>query len=591
MVVNYIVISGGVISGIGKGIVASSAGFLLKTMGYHVTAIKIDPYLNIDAGTISPFDHGEVFVLEDGGEVDMDLGNYERFLDITLSRDHNITTGKIYQDVIEKERRGDYLGKTVQVVPHITNSIQEWIERMSKNPVDEVTGKVPDFCIVELGGTVGDIESAPFVEAMRQFQFRVGHDHFCLIHVSLVPIVGSVGEQKSRPTQASVRELRGLGLYPDVIACRCGQPIEDAVKNKIAMACHVQPHQVFSVHDCPSVYHVPLLLKKQGLLEIFAKRFGMTPMMMTTTAAAGSLDGPHYGLLDKWTEICQRIDRLHDTVTIAIVGKYTDLKDSYLSVLKSLQHASLACYRKLIVKWVEANELEVETKLKDPVKYHEAWQQLCSSQGILVPGGFGDRGVEGKIAAAQWARTMNIPYLGICLGLQVAVIEFARNVLDLKRAHSTEFNATTDEPVVIYMPEISKTHMGGTMRLGRRATRFVKDGITQHLYGGQSIIYERHRHRYEVNVAYVPRMEEHGLQFVGHDEKGERMEVIELKNHRYFVGTQYHPEFLTRLWKPCPVFLGLILAATNSLDAYLEKSAHSVLPHPSSAQANGHMHH
>jgi CTP synthase len=563
----YILITGGVISGIGKGVVASSVGFLLKTMGYRVTAIKIDPYLNVDAGTISPFDHGEVFVLEDGGEVDLDLGNYERFLDITLHYDHNVTTGKIYRDIIEKERRGDYLGKTVQVVPHVADTIQEWIERVSKIPTD-ASNHEPDFCIIELGGTVGDIESAPFVEAMRQFQFRIGYENFCSIHVSLVPIIGS-GEQKSKPTQASVCDLRRLGLLPDVLVCRCAQPVDKSIKNKISMACHIQPHQIFSVHDCPSVYHVPILLKQQGLLDVLVKRF-QTPAPMDVTATT-----QHHGLFDKWMNLCQKMDRLHDTVTIAIVGKYNELKDSYISVLKSLQHASLACNRKLIVNWVEAHDLEPEVKLKDPVKYHEAWQQLCSSQG-----------------------TMNVPYLGICLGLQVAVIEYARNVVGLKSAHSTEADPATDHPVIIHISESSKIHMSGTMCLGSKPTVFSKECITQRLYDYQPVIYERHRHRYEVNAEYVCQLKEHGLQFVGHNESGERVELLELKDHKYFVATQYHPEFQTRIWKPSPVFLGLILAATNTLDTYLEsrknqEASISQLPKTfmSVHLSNGHSHH
>ncbi|KAJ8328183.1 CTP synthase ura7 [Batrachochytrium dendrobatidis] len=566
----YIIVSGGVISGIGKGVIASSTGLLLHTRGMRVTSIKIDPYLNIDAGTMTPLDHGEVFVLDDGGEVDLDLGNYERFLDICLTRDNNITTGKIYQSVIEKERKGDYLGKTVQVVPHVTDAIQDWIERVAKVPVDG-SGLEPDVCIIELGGTVGDIESAPFIEAMRQFQFRVGHDNFALIHVSLVPIVGSVGEQKTKPTQASVRDLRGLGLSPDLIACRCTTPIEPDVKKKLSMFCHVPPEHVMAVHDCKSVFHVPLLLNDQGLVEMLEKRLNMQPRPSPEAAS----------LFNKWQQLCTRIDRLHDTVRIVLVGKYTSLHDSYISVVKSLEHAAMACNLKLILDWVEAEELESTFLAKDPLKYHEAWKYVVSANGILVPGGFGERGTEGKIAAIKWARENKIPYLGICLGMQLAVIEYARNVLGLAKANSTEMDKGTPHPVVVFMPEISKTHMGGTMRLGSRATLFAattKNSIVRRMYGGVDMVHERHRHRYEVNPEYIARLEEGGLRFVGRDEKGERMIITELPDHPYFVGTQYHPEYLTRPLKPTPVFLGFILAAGGLLEEHLKSLEEHTAP-------------
>ncbi|KAH6566610.1 hypothetical protein BASA50_000890 [Batrachochytrium salamandrivorans] len=557
----YIVVSGGVISGIGKGVIASSTGLLLHTRGMRVTSIKIDPYLNIDAGTMTPLDHGEVFVLDDGGEVDLDLGNYERFLDICLTRDNNITTGKIYQSVIERERKGDYLGKTVQVVPHVTDAIQDWIERVAKIPVDG-SGLEPDVCIIELGGTVGDIESAPFIEAMRQFQFRVGHENFALIHVSLVPIVGSVGEQKTKPTQSSVRDLRGLGLSPDLIACRCTTPIEPDVKRKISMFCHVPTEHVLAVHDCKSVFHVPLLLNTQGLVETLEKRLNMTPRLTPSALS----------LFNKWEQLTTRIDRLHDTVKIVLVGKYTLLHDSYISVVKSLEHAAMACNLKLVLDWVEAEELEPEFKAKNPLKYHDAWKAVVGAKGVLIPGGFGERGTEGKMLAIKWAREKKIPFLGICLGLQLAVIEYSRNVLGLTGAHSTEINKDTPHPVVIFMPEISKTHMGGTMRLGSRATHFTPESttsITRRMYGGVPVVHERHRHRYEVNPEYIARLEQGGLTFIGRDDKGERMIVMELPDHPYFVATQYHPEYLTRPLKPTPVFLGFIMAAGGLLKDHL----------------------
>ncbi|KAI9501492.1 CTP synthase ura7 [Coemansia sp. RSA 1358] len=565
----YIVVSGGVISGIGKGIIASSTGLLLKTLGLTVTSIKIDPYLNIDAGTLSPLDHGEVFVLNDGGEVDLDLGNYERYLNVTLTRDNNITTGKIYREVIEKERRGDYLGKTVQVVPHITNAIQDWVERVGNMPTSD-HGRSPDVCIVELGGTVGDIESAPFIEAMRQFQFRVGHDNFCLIHVSLVPVVGAVGEQKTKPTQASVRDLRGLGLSPDILACRSSMPFEDGIREKLSMFCQVSPKQVFSVHDCESLYHVPILLQQQGIIDVLTDRLKLAQLSIAPEICA---EGD--SLWTQWREFARRRARDLDEVTIAIVGKYTYLADSYISVVKALEHAALNVNRKVKISWVEASDLEDATMHKDPLKYHEAWQHLCAANGILVPGGFGERGVEGKILASKWAREHSIPYLGICLGMQVAVIDFARSVCGIPGAFSAEFREDCEEPVVVFMPEIDRTTMGGTMRLGSRPTafqdnEFARTSMIRKLYGSADEVHERHRHRYEVNPEKVKELEAKGMHFVGRDaETGERMEILELENHPYFVGVQYHPEYLTRPLNPSPPFLGLLLAASGQLDVYL----------------------
>lgn len=354
--------------------------------------------------------------------MDLDLGNYERFLDVTLTRDNNITTGKIYREVIEKERRGDYLGKTVQVVPHITDAIQDWVERVAKIPVDD-SNEAPDVCIVELGGTVGDIESAPFIEAMRQFQFRVGKENFFLIMVSLVPVVGSVGEQKTKPTQACIRDLRGLGLSPDLIACRSAKPLDEGIKSKISMFCHVEPSQVMSVHDCSTVYHVPFLLSDQGIMDVFVSKLKLTQPIASPWGES---------FATKWRSLAEVAGRVVHEVKIVLVGKYTHLQDSYISVVKSLQHAAIAANRKLVLEWVEAEDLEPEMKNKSPLRYHQAWKLLCSGNGILVPGGFGERGMEGKIIAAQWARENKIPYLGICLGLQAAVIEFARNVCGIK---------------------------------------------------------------------------------------------------------------------------------------------------------------
>ncbi|KAL6618747.1 hypothetical protein ACP70R_033886 [Stipagrostis hirtigluma subsp. patula] len=561
----YVLVTGGVVSGLGKGVTASSIGVVLKACGLRVTSIKIDPYLNTDAGTMSPFEHGEVFVLDDGGEVDLDLGNYERFLDIKLTRDNNITTGKIYQSVINKERRGDYLGKTVQVVPHITDEIQEWIERVAMNPVDG-TDEPADVCVIELGGTIGDIESMPFIEALGQFSYRVGPGNFCLVHVSLVPVLNVVGEQKTKPTQHSVRGLRGLGLIPDILACRSTQPLEEHVKVKLAQFCHVPIPNIINLHDVTNIWHIPLLLRDQKAHEAILK--------VLELQCVGKV--PREPKLAEWTERASKFDKLKTPVRIAMVGKYTGLSDSYLSVLKALLHASVALERKLVVDWVPSCDLEDSAEKETPEAFEKAWDLLKGADGVLVPGGFGDRGVQGKILAAQYARENNVPYLGICLGMQIAVIEFARSVMKLHGANSTEFDPDTKTPCVIFMPEGSKTHMGATMRLGSRRTFFQ--------YGNASYIDERHRHRYEVNPDMVPEFEKAGLSFVGRDESGERMEIIELPTHRFFIGAQFHPEFKSRPGKPSPLFLGLVAAASGQLDHLLQRCCSAVSQH---ARCNG----
>ncbi|XP_078279211.1 CTP synthase 1-like isoform X2 [Rhinoraja longicauda] len=555
----YILVTGGVISGIGKGIIASSIGTILKSCGLRVTAIKIDPYINIDAGTFSPYEHGEVFVLDDGGEVDLDLGNYERFLDIRLTRDNNITTGKIYQWVINKERKGDYLGKTVQVVPHITDAIQEWVLRQALIPVDS-DGVEPEVCVIELGGTVGDIESMPFIEAFRQFQFKVKKENFCNIHVSLVPLPSTTGEQKTKPTQNSVRELRGLGLSPDLIVCRCTTPMEKSVKEKISMFCHVEPAQVICVYDVCSLYRVPLLLEAEGVVGYLKGRLNL------------HFEAKPRKLLSKWREMADRYDRTLEVCSIALVGKYTKLSDSYASVIKALEHSALAIHQKLEVKYIDSADLELTRQEEDPVKYHEAWQNLCSANGVLVPGGFGVRGTEGKILAIAWARKQKKPFLGVCLGMQLAVVEFARNELKWSDANSTEFDINTSFPVVIDMPEHNPGDMGGTMRLGKRTTILKdKNSVIWKLYKESDSIDERHRHRYEVNPEMKQSFEERGFRFVGQDVEGERMEIIELDDHPYFVGVQYHPEFTSRPMKPSPPYFGLALAAAGKLQCYLDK--------------------
>ncbi|OMO82065.1 CTP synthase [Corchorus olitorius] len=509
----YVLVTGGVVSGLGKGVTASSIGVVLKACGLRVTSIKIDPYLNTDAGTMSPFEHGEVFVLDDGGEVDLDLGNYERFLDVTLTKENNITTGKIYQSVLEKERRGDYLGKTVQVVPHITDAIKNWIESVALIPVDGKEGPA-DVCVIELGGTVGDIESMPFIEALRQLSFSVGQDNFCLIHVSLIPVLGVVGEQKTKPTQHSVRELRALGLTPHLLACRSAQN--------------------------QNAHHS--ILKQLDLLSI-------------ATAPA----------LEAWTRRAETFDNLTDSVRIAMVGKYVGLTDSYLSVVKAFLHACIACSLKPSIDWIAASDLEDDSAQSTPEAHAAAWKTLRNAECIIVPGGFGDRGVNGMILAAKYARENNVPYLGICLGMQISVIEYARSVLGLARANSAEFDEHTPDPVIIFMPEGSRTHMGSTMRLGSRRTLFqTPDCITSKLYCNPEYVDERHRHRYEVNPDVIGVLEEAGLKFVGKDETGKRMEVLELPGHPYYVGVQFHPEFKSRPGKPSAPFLGNLSSEANA---------------------------
>jgi CTP synthase len=510
--------------------------------------------------------HGEVFVLDDGGEVDLDLGNYERYLNITLTRENNITTGKIYQHVIEKERRGDYLGRTVQVVPHLTDAIQDWIERVAQIPVDD-TNETPDVCIIELGGTVGDIESAPFIEAMRQLRRRAGKDNFLQIHVSLVPVIQ--GEQKTKPTQAAIKDARSAGMQPDLIACRCDVPLEKATTNKIAMFCQVEPEQVIAVHNVASTYHVPLLLEKQGLVTTVVDILKLDAVPKTS-----ALVNRGQRTWIEWKTLTSSQERLFETVNIVLVGKYTNLHDSYLSVIKSLEHSAMRCGKKLNLLWVDASNLEDEAKADSPAAFHKAWHEVCTADGILVPGGFGHRGTEGMIRAAQWARTNKTPYLGICLGMQIAVIEYARHVCGMEDASSTELHEQCKDPIVIFMPEIDKTNLGGTMRLGLRPTHFQPGSEwskLRALYGEKEEVHERHRHRYEVNPEYIERLSAAGLNFVGKDDKGERMEIVELKDHPWFVGVQYHPEYLSRVLSPSRPYLGFVAAACGCLERVTEE--------------------
>lgn len=564
----FLVVTGGTMSGLGKGTTISSIGVVLRAHGVRISAIKIDPYLNVDAGTMSPYEHGECYVLDDGAEVDLDLGNYERFLGATLCGEHNMTSGKIYQKVINGEREGIYLGKTVQMVPHVTDAIQRWILTVASRPVD-ANRLPPDVCLIEVGGTVGDIESAVYLEAIQQLSRKVGLHNFCLAHVSYVPFLG---EQKTKPTQHGVKELRGAGLTPDFLFCRSEQPLCEAARQKVSLFAQVQPEHVFSVHNCDNIYKVPLLLEDQGLSARLIKRLGLdTKELSNRDTSAVSLSG--------WKMMAERLHMASpgapNSVCIGIVGKYTGLTDSYLSVLKALEHAAMEAGLGLAVKWIESSSLEDEKG----AGYAEAWEALKSVDGVVCPGGFGDRGIWGKALSAGHCRETGKPYLGICLGMQTAVIEIARTLLGLADADSEEFNPNTAHPVVISMPEHTSGGKGGSMRLGRRATIIRdKNSLTASLYDGEPVVDERHRHRYEVNPHYVQQVESKGLKFVGQDERGQRMEIAELQNHPFFICTQYHPEFMSRPLRPSPLFLGLILAAAGMLKDRLKQSGGFLRP-------------
>ncbi|KAG9252859.1 UTP-ammonia ligase [Emericellopsis atlantica] len=564
-----VLVSGGVISGVGKGIIASSAGLLLKTKGLRVTALKIDPYLNTDAGLLSPLEHGECFVLADGGETDLDLGNYERYLGIQLSHESNMTTGKVYQHVINRERKGDYLGKTVQVVPHITDAIQEWIERVARIPVDD-SGEEPDVCIVELGGTVGDLESGPFVEALVQLRQRLGPQNFLSIAVSYVPII--TGEEKTKPTQHAIRQMRSAGLIPDVVACRCERSLDDETIRKIARSCQVQYEQVIGVRNMETIYQVPLLLEEQGLSKLLEKGLGLETLEASLSKARTDKG---LELWDLWRKTVVPEKHL-PPVNIVLVGKYTALDDAYLSVRKSLEHSAMHCGRKLNLVSVDSEHLEPHMQEKEPTKFHDAWKAICAAEGVLVPGGFGSRGVEGMILVTKWARERKVPFLGICLGMQVAVIEYAREKLGLVGANSEEINANAPHKAVIFMPEGSKEQMGGTMRLGTRTSHFQPDtewSKLRAMYGGKQVVEERHRHRYEVNPEITGQLEEAGLTLTSLDDQGVRVESIELKDHPFFVGVQAHPEFTSKVLDPSPAYLGFVAASAGMLDQAITAAA------------------
>ena len=532
----YIFVTGGVVSSLGKGITAASLGRLLKSRGYRVTIQKFDPYINIDPGTMSPYQHGEVFVTDDGAETDLDLGHYERFIDINLSKNSNTTTGKIYQSVINKERRGDYLGGTVQVIPHITNEIKERVFRVGQQ--DNA-----DFVITEIGGTVGDIESLPFLEAIRQVKKDVGKNDVLYIHVTLVPYISAAGELKTKPTQHSVKELRSIGISPDILVCRSEKPISKEMREKMAMFCDVDPDAVIQNLTARSIYEVPMLMEEQGLDTIVLRKLEME-------------DKPKD--MQGWHDMVARILKKYDKkVTIAVVGKYVALQDAYISITESLRHAAVANEAELDIHWVNAEEIEADDTDMDKV--------MAGVDGILVPGGFGNRGIEGKIKAIQYAREHKIPFFGICLGMQCAVIEFARHVCGMADANSSEFNPNSAHPVIDLMPEqIDVEDLGGTMRLGLYPCKVYPDTLTSKAYNAE-LIYERHRHRYEFNNAFREKIVDKGLVLGGTLPNGRLVEIVELpeSEHPWFLGAQFHPEFKSRPTNPHPLFRDFVGAAVK----------------------------
>lgn len=527
----YIFVTGGVVSSLGKGITAASLGRLLKSRGLKVTIQKFDPYINFDPGTMSPYQHGEVFVTDDGGETDLDLGHYERFIDINLSKSSNVTAGKIYWSVISKERKGDYLGSTVQVIPHITNEIKERIYRVGKEDNADVV-------ITEIGGTVGDIESLPFLEAIRQVKKEVGRGGVLYIHVTLVPYISAAGELKTKPTQHSVKELRSIGIHPDVIVCRTEHEISPEMKDKLALFCDIDGDAVIQNKNAASIYQVPLMLESEGL-----DRIAMEKLNLEDSGAD----------MTEWRHMVEKIMNPLHSVRIAIVGKYVALQDAYMSVSEALRHGGIANDTAIDIKWINAEDIEDEAA--DMAAY------LGDVDGILVPGGFGDRGVEGKLKAIRYARENKVPFFGLCLGMQSAVIEFARNVCGLTEAHSSEFNPETPHPVIDLMPEQATVEeKGGTMRLGIYPCKVMENTLTYKAYQDE-IVYERHRHRFEFNNAYRDRLTAAGLVISGTLPNGRLVEIVEIKDHPWFVGTQFHPEFKSRPTNPHPLFRDFVKAS------------------------------
>ncbi len=525
----FIFVTGGVVSSIGKGIVAASLGRLLKSRNYSVSILKLDPYINVDPSTMSPFQHGEVFVTGDGAETDLDLGHYERFTDTDMSRLNSVTTGQIYQSVLNKERRGDYNGGTVQVIPHITGEIRDRIHRVARNTNSDVV-------ISEIGGTVGDIESLPYLEAVRQFRKDAGRNNVLYVHVTLIPWIPAAGETKTKPTQHSVKELRSIGIQPDIIVCRCSQPLPANQRAKLSEFCDVPESCVIPAMDKPSIYDVPLSLEEEGLAHQVLDLLGMEPRQPD---------------LSRWRNL---VDRLHNpvrTVTVAIVGKYVSLSDAYLSVVEALRHSAIDTHSELNIRWVSSEDLENG----GPEKY------LSDVDGIVVPGGFGIRGIDGKIAAIRYARENHIPFLGLCLGMQCSMIEWARNVAGLPGANSAEFDPQCENPVIGLLPEQEDVvDLGGTMRLGLYPCQVQPDSLAHRLYG-KEVVYERHRHRYEFNNSYRSQVIETGYRISGTSLDGRLAEIVELPSHPFFLATQFHPEFLSRPNRPHPLFLGFVQAA------------------------------
>ena len=532
MPVKYVFVTGGVVSGLGKGITAASLGRLLKARGYKVTMQKFDPYINVDPGTMNPIQHGEVFVTDDGAETDLDLGHYERFIDENLSKNSNVTTGKVYWSVLQKERRGDYGGGTVQVIPHITNEIKS---RFYRNFTTEET----HIAIIEVGGTVGDIESQPFLESIRQFQHEVGHENAILIHVTLIPYISASGELKTKPTQASVKELQGMGIQPDIIVCRSEHPLDQGIKDKIALFCNVPDSHVLQNLDVEYLYEAPLAMEKENLAQVACECL--------------HLGCPEPDLAD-WVDMVDALRNPDKEVEIALVGKYISLHDAYISVVEALKHGGIAERATVNIRWVDSELLKEEN----------VEETLGNVQGILVPGGFGDRGIDGKILACQYAREHNIPFLGLCLGMQLSIVEYARHICGFRDAHSIELNPSTTHPVIALMPDQNDVEdIGGTLRLGSYPCILDKSSRAYEVYGTDTI-HERHRHRYEVNNDYRSVLSEHGMKLCGLSPDGRIVEMVEIPSHPWYIATQAHPELKSRPNRPHPLFKGFVEAAVKA---------------------------
>lgn len=529
----YIFVTGGVVSGLGKGITAASLGRLLKARGYKVASQKLDPYINVDPGTMSPYQHGEVYVTEDGAETDLDLGHYERFIDEDLNKFSNLTTGKVYWNVLNKERRGEYLGQTVQVIPHITNEIKDFIYAVGDH-------SEADVVITEIGGTIGDIESQPFIEAIRQVSLEVGSENCCFIHVTLVPFLSGSDEHKTKPTQHSVKEMQGMGIHPNFIVLRCDEPLEPGIFKKIAMFCNVKPDHVIENMTVPVLYEAPIMLEQSGFSRLVCLELGLDP---------------HELELDEWKAMVSRVKNASKNVTIGIVGKYVQLHDAYLSVAEALRHAGYECGAHVEIKWIDSEQINHEN-VADILK---------DCNGIVVPGGFGNRGIEGKITTAEYCRTQNVPYLGICLGMQIAVIEFARNVCGLTEANSGEFDETSKNKVIDFMPDQYKNiRKGGTLRLGAYPC-VIKEGTQMAKWYGVPEITERHRHRYEFNNDYRKVLTDAGLVLSGHSPDNLIIETVEVPENDFYIGVQFHPEFKSRPTKAHPLFKGLISTTLENM--------------------------